>query len=569
MNQAHARHRGHCCRSDLCRTFESLNLGSFWATDADGRITYVSANAEQVLANDQTILGKPFVELFTAPENGEDRQRTLTFAFVRKLRFDRIIVSTGGEANRRWWSISGEAQQDKGGNFTGFKGHLADVTSERKSAEESSALAMNDPLTGLLNRRHMAQLLERTITAYASQRRPCATMFIDLDRFKQINDTLGHPVGDALLKQVAERLVRSVGAKDEECRQGGDEFQVVLPDVDDRGRLGDLASSIITSLSEPYSIEGNRCLIGASIGVAVSPFDGENADELVRNADLALYAAKRDGRGRFRFYSSDLLKTAENRKQLEEDLHDALPKDELCLVYQPIVDTKTNRVTGAETLVRWDHPDLGAISPAQFIPIAEESGLIVPLGTWVLKRALAQVKAWHDQGLGWIKVSVNVSAGQFWKLDLPQLVADLLAEADVPPHVLDLELTERVAMINADEGVSICQRLKDVGVTLSMDDFGTGYSSLSYLSRLPMDVLKIDQSFVRRLGENEQDEQIVRSVVQLAHSLSLQTVAEGVETPAQLAFLKALGCDQGQGYWFARPMPPLLFEAWMQQHQPD
>ena len=537
---------------DLCHAFEALNLGSFWSTDAEGRITYMSGNAEAALGSGRDLLGQSFLEMFRPPEGDGDRKRTLTFAFVRKLRFDRVVASSQVGGKQLWWSISGEAQYDSYGEFAGFKGHLVDVTSERQSAEESSALAMNDPLTGLLNRRHMAQLLERTITAYAVQRRSCATMFIDLDRFKQVNDTLGHPVGDALLKQVAERLVRVVGDKDRVCRLGGDEFQVILPDVDDRGRLGDLAGSIITTLSEPYSIDGNRCLIGASIGVAVSPFDGENSDDLVRNADLALYAAKRDGRGRFRFYSNDLLKTAENRKQLEEDLHDVLPKGELSLVYQPIVDAQSGRVTGAETLVRWNHPEMGGISPATFIPIAEESQLILRIGEWILRKACDDAASWPVP----LRIAVNVSPVQFAHESLPKIVMSALATSGLDPDRLELEITEGVFVQEGNATNAMFKALKALGIRLALDDFGTGYSSLGYLKNAPFDKIKIDQSFVR--GATQRDTRtkaIISAIVTLADALDMETTAEGVESFDQLELIKALHVSHVQGYLFSKPVP--------------
>ena len=537
---------------DLCHAFEALNLGSFWSTDAEGRITYMSGNAEAALGSGRDLLGQSFLEMFRPPEGDGDRKRTLTFAFVRKLRFDRVVASSQVGGKQLWWSISGEAQYDSYGEFAGFKGHLVDVTSERQSAEESSALAMNDPLTGLLNRRHMAQLLERTITAYAVQRRSCATMFIDLDRFKQVNDTLGHPVGDALLKQVAERLVRVVGDKDRVCRLGGDEFQVILPDVDDRGRLGDLAGSIITTLSEPYSIDGNRCLIGASIGVAVSPFDGEKSDDLVRNADLALYAAKRDGRGRFRFYSNDLLKTAENRKQLEEDLHDVLPKGELSLVYQPIVDAQSGRVTGAETLVRWNHPEMGGISPATFIPIAEESQLILRIGEWILRKACDDAASWPVP----LRIAVNVSPVQFAHESLPKIVMSALATSGLDPDRLELEITEGVFVQEGNATNAMFKALKALGIRLALDDFGTGYSSLGYLKNAPFDKIKIDQSFVR--GATQRDTRtkaIISAIVTLADALDMETTAEGVESFDQLELIKALHVSHVQGYLFSKPVP--------------
>jgi diguanylate cyclase (GGDEF)-like protein len=352
----------------LCHTYEDLGLGFFWSTDSDGSVTYLSPGADALLVEQGTAMGQSFLELFLKAGNESEGERTLPFAFARKGRFEKITVrSERADGETLWWAISGEPFTLRG-EFAGFRGHCEDITGERRSAEESSHMAMHDALTGLLNRRRMSQLLERTLTLSSQQRSPCAIMLIDLDRFKQVNDTLGHAAGDALLKQVAARLVRVVGDKEKVSRLGGDEFQVIMPGIEDRGMLGDIATSIITSISQPYTIDGSRCLIGASVGVAVSPFDGDDSDSLVRNADLALYAAKGGGRGRFRFFSADLLKAAADRRLLEEDLHDALQRDELEIHYQPVVRAVDNHVVGVEALVRWNHPEHGQVSPARFIP---------------------------------------------------------------------------------------------------------------------------------------------------------------------------------------------------------
>lgn len=467
-----------------------------------------------------------------------------------------------GEVYPQWLRVSRVSGDD--GLPDSFVGVFSDLSSRKASEEEIERLAFYDLLTNAPNRHLLRERLEQTLRVSTREAVQFAVLFLDLDHFKNVNDTHGHDVGDEVLIEVSKRLQAALRAQDTVCRQGGDEFIVLLTPMDQPGAQH-CAQKLLDALNQPVNTSQGDILMSGSIGISMFPDDGRTSQALLRNADSAMYQAKQEGRNSYRFFSDELAQKAAYRAALERALRDALDGNELALHYQPKVNLADERMVGAEALLRWTSETLGVLPPDVFIPVAEESGLIVPLGTWVLKQALAQMKAWHAQGLGWISVSVNVSAGQFWKLDLPQLVADLLAEHGVPPHVLDLELTERVAMINPDEGVSICQRLKDVGVTMSMDDFGTGYSSLSYLSRLPMDVLKIDQSFVRRLGENVQDEQIVRSVVQLAHSLDLHTVAEGVETTDQLAFLKALGCDQGQGYLFARPLPPTEFEGWVKR----
>jgi len=554
---------------EMCHSFEKLNVGSFWSTDSLGQVTYMSPAAHTALGRGREVLGRGLCELFMPAQVGAEGQRTLPFTFAKRMRFERVIVCNESDGRRNWWAISAEPQTDAAGTFCGFKGIICDVTEERQSAEENSQLAMNDPLTGLLNRRHMNQVLERTVSVYSAQKRSCATMLIDLDQFKQVNDTL-EPVGDALLKLVAERLVRVVGDKEKVCRLGGDEFQVLLPDIDDRGRLGDLATAIITQLSDPYSIDGNRCLIGASVGVSVSPFDGENSQELVRNADLALYAAKHSGRGRFRFYSSELLESAEQRRALEEDLHDALEKGQMEMYYQPVVNASTGKVTGAEALIRWHHPEKGPISPALFIPIAEGSSLICKLGEWTLRTACDEAVKW-PRGL---RVAVNVSPVQFVDLHLPRIVASALASSGLEPDRLELEITEGVFLQEGHATSAMFNSLKGLGVRLALDDFGTGYSSLGYLKTAPFDKIKIDQNFVRgATGLEPRNKAIIRAIVTLAEALDMETTTEGVESFDQLDLIREVKVSHVQRYIFSKPLPgPQFIErtesgAWVLQSE--
>ena len=537
----------------LARAYEAIGLGCFWATDAEGRLTYLSPRAAATLCGDARATGRTFQDLFLPPQG--ESERTLPFALARKGRFERVTVRSEREGAVRWWSVAGEPRQ-AGGRFAGWLGHCEDVTSERKVAEESSHLALHDPLTGLLNRRHMAQLLEKTLAGFGVQQRACAIMLIDLDRFKQVNDTMGHAAGDALLKQVAERMVRLIGDKEKVSRLGGDEFQVILPDVDDRGELGDIATRLITSLSQPYTIDGNRCLIGASVGVAVSPYDGDGRDQLVRNADLALYAAKGGGRGRFRFFTPDLLKAAEDRRLLEEDLHDALAKGELEVHYQPVVRAESNLCAGVEALVRWNHPEHGQISPARFIPIAEDSNLIKGIGEWVLRKACADAVEWP----GSLRVAVNVSPVQFADEGFPAVVANALAATGLDPDRLELEITEGVFLQEGCTTDARFRALKALGVRLALDDFGTGYSSLAYLKTAPFDKIKIDQSFMRGATEPEsRNRAIIAAIVALAGALGMDTTAEGVESFDQFDLMKQLKVTLIQGYIYSRPLTNAAF----------
>ncbi len=537
---------------DMCSTFEALNLGGFWSTDAEGRITYLTRTLAAPLAHSDTPTGKDFLSLFVAPRAGIDGQRTLPFVFARKGRFEAVIARSEHGDVETLWSVSGEPMADAIGQFSGFRGHIVDVTRDRQTAAEASQLATTDALTGLSNRRRMTSVLERTFAAFAPQRRPCTVMLIDLDRFKQVNDTLGHAVGDTLLKQVAQRLIKVVGDKQRICRLGGDEFQIMMPDVEDRGRLGDLAGQIITMLSEPYSIEGNRCTIGASLGIAVSPYDGETVDDVVRNADLALYAAKHSGRGRFRFYSTEMLETAEQRRHLEETMHDALINGEFELRYQPLVNIANHKVVGTEALVRWNHPERGLISPALFIPIAEESTMICRIGEWILRKACEDAVKWPSS----IRVAVNVSPVQFADPLFPNVVAMALSATGLDPDRLELEITESVFLQEGETTDAMFKTLKGLGVRLVLDDFGTGYSSLAYLKNAPFDKIKIDQSFVRGATSNaNRNRAIIAAIVTLAAALDMDTIAEGVETFDQLDMVRDLKIRQVQGYIFSKPVP--------------
>jgi diguanylate cyclase (GGDEF)-like protein len=537
----------------LLQNFEESGRGWFWSTDAEGRLTYLSQSTCAKLGGEfADFAGRHFVELFCKADDGEERQRTLPFALMRQSKFEDMALQADGTDDETWWSVSGTPYFEGKGVFAGFRGSGTDITMQRRAAVDNDRLATYDPLTGLLNRHRMGRLLDATLAAFAQQRRACAVMLLDLDRFKQVNDTLGHPAGDALLKQVAERLIKVVGDREKIGRLGGDEFQIILQDVDDRGALGDLADRIIKSLSHPYSIDGSRCIIGASVGIAVSPFDGRTSDELVRNADLALYAAKGGGRGRFRFYSSDLLQVAEDRRVLEEDLRDALAQNQLWLAYQPVVNAETNIVTGFEALIRWEHPERGNISPALFIPIAEEANLIGDIGEWALRKACEEAATWP----GKMKVAVNVSPVQFASDTLPKTVEFALGQSGLTPDRLELEITESVFLSDSDTTDRMFEALKALGVRLALDDFGTGYSSLGYLKAAPFDKIKIDQSFVRGATEpGSRNGAIITAIVALADALGMETTAEGIESLDQLELIRSLHVSHVQGYVYSQPVP--------------
>ncbi len=536
---------------EFARLFESLELGGVWKTDVSGRFVQISDSIWTKLANSNPVGNTTLVGLFEAGQAEAEAIRNLHFAMTRRKTFKRVVIETGTGADSHFWSLSGAARFDDQGVFAGYHGVCSDITSDRRDVEETSQMAMHDPLTGLLNRRRMGAVLEQTLAAYKHRNQPCATMLIDLDRFKQVNDTLGHTAGDTLLKLVADRLISVVGDREQVCRLGGDEFQIFLPGKEDRGELGELAERIISMISQPYTIDGSRCIIGASVGVAISPFDGETQDELVRNADLALYAAKHTGRGRFRFFSKDLLEAAEQRRALEDDLHDALVRGDFEIQYQPLVKSDTNRVSGAEALIRWNHPVMGRVSPAVFIPIAEECNLIGRIGEWVLRHGCAEAATWPAP----LRVAINVSPLQFVDPGFPLIVAQALSSSGLAPDRLELEITEGVFLAESSATDETFKALKRLGVRLALDDFGTGYSSLAYLKTAPFDKIKIDQSFVRGATVDDiRNRAIILAIVSLANALGMETTAEGVETFDQLDLVRELGVSHVQGHIYSAAM---------------
>ena len=423
-----------------------------------------------------------------------------------------------------------------------------DVTEQRRIQKRVAYLAHHDSLTGLANR---ALLRERMDTALNGGREIVAVLCLDLDRFKEINDTLGHATGDALLQALAERLRSCVRDADTVARMGGDEFAIIQHGSTQPEDSVALAARVIDAIARPYVINGQQMLVGTSIGIAISPNDGTQTDQLLRNADLALYRAKADGRGTYRLFEQDMDRRVQARRKLESDLRDALNKSEFELYYQPLVNLEHDAICGFEALLRWHHPERGKVSPAEFIPLAEETGLIVPIGEWVLRQACAEAAKWP----GHLKVAVNVSAAQF-NPSLAGSVISALATAALPPNRLELEITESVMLQDGDAAFATLTALHDLGVRIALDDFGTGYSSLSNLRRFPFDKIKIDRSFVADLSLANVDAiALVRSVANLGVSLGMATTAEGVETQAQLDLVRAEGCTEIQGYFISAPRP--------------
>ena len=427
---------------------------------------------------------------------------------------------------------------------------------ERKAMElRLHAMASYDKLTQLPNRELLLDRLTQAIGQAARRETMVGLLLLDLDRFKLVNDTLGHAFGDELLKAAATQIKVCLGENDTLARLGGDEFVVLLTNINSARDAGKIAHRIIDQLSMPITLDGREVFVSASIGISLFPNDGMDKHELITNADVAMYRAKEEGRNHFQFYTYGMNAATVERLTLENDLRRAVERHELLLHYQPQLDIATGQITGMEALVRWQHPDLGLVPPARFIPIAEETGLIAPIGQWVLKTACAQTQAWVEAGYPPVTVSVNLSSRQFHQEDTLRTVTDTLRESGLDPRQLVVEITESSLMKNPDDGVVTLNLLHNMGVGMSIDDFGTGYSSLGHLKRFPLETLKIDRSFVDDVTENPEDAAIVRAILAMAHSLNIKVVAEGVETEKQLQFLKEAGCDGAQGFHIGRPMP--------------
>lgn len=535
----------------LLRDYENSGLGWFWATDANGRITYVSGCiAEMMGVEVPALAGQPFGSLFVAEqEETTETNRTLPLLLASRKSFTDFNVRARTE-EEVWWAISARPQFDAAGAFIGFRGNGIDVTAKLQAQRDTSRLARFDSLTGLANRHHMGHRLESIMSAFKGSQRACALMMIDLDRFKQVNDTLGHMAGDNLLKQVAERLRGVIGNQGEIGRLGGDEFQIILPDCDDRGKLGDIAKRIIGLVGQAYSIDGQRCVIGVSIGIAVAPFDGASVSELTRNADMALYAAKDGGRGRFRFFSVELQNNAEKRRVIEDDLRDALAEGQIRLAYQPVVSTANNTVASLEALMRWEHPDYGDLPPSMFIPIAEESNLIIPLGEWALREACRQAAEWPES----VGVSVNIANAQFAHAGFITAVTQALAESQLAPGRLELEFTESIFGTNADLARETFAELRSLGVKVSLDNFGSGNSPIAYLRQSQFDKIKIDRTITQEVTvSGSRCPAIAAAIATLGQKLGMVVTASGIEARDELEHMKALGIEQIQGYIYSPP----------------
>lgn len=492
-----------------------------------------------------------FRQLHQAVMNGESR--TLEFEI------------TGLRGSRRWLETHAAPMRDEDGNISMLLAITRDITSRKQNEQHIRYLAHYDVLTGLPNRVMLEEQCEQALQQAAREQTALALMFLDLDHFKDINDSLGHSVGDALLVRLAARLRVVLPEGAVVSRLGGDEFILLLPHAD-AARAEQLAHTLLENIARPCRVDPYDLNVSASIGIAVCPQDGQDLETLSRCADAAMYLAKKAGRSCYRFYTAAIQQKATRHLQLVNALRTALDQQQLSIHYQPQLAMADGRLVGAEALLRWNHPELGSISPGEFIPVAEDCGLILQLGEWVLRQAVRQARQWRDQGLALV-MAVNLSAVQFRQADLPALVARILQEEGLPASCLELELTEGVAMYDPQQAIAVMNALHEQGVRMSIDDFGTGYSSLNLLKQFRVYKLKIDQTFVRDIETDPEDSALVAAIIHMADSLGLLTIAEGVETAAQLEILRSHGCKELQGYWFSRPLPAAEFTAYARQHQ--
>ena len=540
------------------RSLAEMSTDWYWEQDAEFRFTLMSRGLHQTgvpVHQGKRRWELPIVNV--SPEEWAAHRAQLE----RHEPFRNFVYQVrSAEGELRTFSISGAPIFDEQGVFRGYRGIGSDITERMAARERIEYLAYHDALTGLPNRLLAQDRFEQAMAQAERSGSRVALVYLDLDNFKTINDTLGHAAGDEFLKEVARRLRQSVRDSDTISRQGGDEFLLVLRDLPDTEVVSAIVMKVMDRLQEPYTLDAHEVSSSASIGVAIAPADGRDFETLRKKADLAMYRSKEAGRNAWHYFDPSMDADASEHLMLRNGLRRALERDEFLLYYQPQYELASGRLIGAEALIRWQHPELGLVAPGRFIGVAEESGLIVPMGDWVLHQACGQLSQWHQAGLMLPAVSVNLSAIQFRRGQVETSVREALQASGLEPARLELELTESILLQNAESVLASVRGLKQLGVQLSIDDFGTGYSSLSYLKRFAIDRLKIDQSFVRDLATDSDDEAIVRAIIQMAHSLNLRTIAEGVETEDMRCRLQSYGCDEVQGYLYGRPMPAAQFE---------
>ena len=542
-----------------------LELSTDWYWELDTELRYTTFGGPGMEEAAQRLLGRLAWELPGA--ESDLRWVELRARLERREAFRDFEYSYDDRhGQRRHISGSGEPLFDAEGRFSGYRGVSRDISGRKQAEERIQYLATHDSLTGLPNRVMFAELLAHVLAGSRRNGRRFAVLFIDLDRFKFINDSLGHEAGDALLREVARRLKESLRASDIVARLGGDEFVMLLQDLHGADEAGTIARKLLSAVIKPIELNGQECRVTASIGISLFPDDAPDETSLMTHADLAMYHAKEEGKNNFQFYDGRLETMSLERLTLETQLRRAIERNELSVHYQAKLDLTHNTIAGVEALLRWNSAELGAVSPAKFIPLAEETGLILAIGKWVLRSACAQSMAWQRSGLPPVRVSVNLSPRQLADPDLVAAVRAVLAETGLAPDLLELEVTESSVMHNVERALEVLTALKRMGVRLAIDDFGTGYSSLAQLKRFPIDTLKVDRSFIRELPSDSEDKAIAEAIIAMGKTLSLTVVAEGVETREQQEFLRERACDQVQGFYFSRPVPPSDFAELLRTH---
>ncbi len=541
------------------RALTHLSSDWYWEQDADLRFTLVEGQHDVDDPIREFFVGKQLWESGFNVEavDGWERHREIV---VSRLAFRDVIVHRVlPSGSPIYLSMSGEPVFDRAGKFSGYRGISREVTEQKIAQERIQYLATHDGLTGLPNRVMFSHLINLGIPLAARNNRNFAVLFIDLDRFKFVNDTLGHDAGDGLLQEVTRRFKHTLRASDVIARLGGDEFVVLIHDMTDANQAATVARKLLVAAMEPVTLLGQECRVTASIGIAVYPDDGEDEQSLMKNADIAMYHAKEEGKNNFQFFSKDIKSHSLERMALEANLRYALERKEFSLHYQAKVDLKSGKINGVEALLRWQSPVLGSVPPVQFIPIAEDTGMIVAIGKWVLETACAQNVAWQRQGLPPICMAVNLSVRQFADEHLLTDIASTLKNSGMASHLLELEITESMVIHHPEKAVKLLTAIKNMGVRLAIDDFGTGYSSLGQLKHFPIDTLKVDRSFIRDIETNLGDKAITEAIIAMAKTLSLTVVAEGVETMEQASFLREHACDEMQGYYFSKPIDGAAF----------
>ena len=548
---------------------ENIQEGYF-EVDLAGNFTFVNDSMSRITGCSREELAGTNYRQFSDEENS----KIVFQAFNRVFKtgepsggFDWLMIRKDG--SKRYIEASASLQKDSSDKPIGFKGVIRDITERKRMEQELSHMATHDALTGLPNRLMFSQLLNHAILSSQRNKKQLAVLFVDLDRFKIINDSLGHEAGDQLLQEIARRFRQSLRSVDVIARLGGDEFIIFIEDFNELNQVATLAQKILAAAIKPIVLMGEECRVTASLGISIYPANGEDEQTLIKNADVAMYFAKEEGKNNYQFYSDNIHSTANERLSIETNLRLALERKEFSLKYQARLDFETGTITGVEALLRWDNPYLGCVTPTQFIPVAEETELIVPIGRWVMKTACAQNVAWQNQSLPPVCMAVNLSLCQLMDDNLLEDIKVILKESGMAPNLLELEITESMVMNNPTRLIAVLTKIKELGLRLAIDDFGTGYSSLAQIKHFPIDTLKVDRSFIRNLTQDSDDKAITEAIITMGKTLSLTVVAEGVETKEQEDFLREHICDEMQGFYFSKPIGPDHFADLLRKHKPS